>query len=165
LLGVVGSSGSGKTTLLTQLLPLLRAGGLTVSTIKHTHHSVDMDQPGKDSFRHRQAGATEVMVVSDARWALLRETPAPPSLAALAARMAPVDLILVEGFKADDFPKLEVFRPALGKPPLWPVMPGILAVATDDGALPCGLPLLPLNDATQIATWTAAFVAEWRATA
>jgi molybdopterin-guanine dinucleotide biosynthesis protein B len=132
--------------------------------MKHTHHAVDLDRPGKDSFRHRQAGAEEVVVVSDARWALLRETPAETDLRQLAARMAPVDLVLVEGFKQYDFPKIEVFRPAAGGPPMWPDLPGIVAVATDDTALDCPHPLLPLNDpariATWIATWMAAFVAQ-----
>ncbi len=160
MLGLSGWSGSGKTTLLTAVLPALRTLGLTVSTMKHTHHAVDLDKPGKDSFRHRQAGAEEVMVVSDARWALLRETPAPPGLRQLAARMAPVDLVLVEGFKQVDIPKIEVFRPAAGGRALWPELPGVVAVATDDAGLDCPHPLLPLNDPATISTWIAAFVAQ-----
>lgn len=140
------------------MLPRLRQAGLRVSTLKHTHHAVDLDQPGKDSHRHRLAGAEEVLVVSRSRFALLRETAIEPSLPELLARLAPVDLVLVEGFKHDDFPKLEVFRPALGKPPLWPDRPGIVAVATDaPPALPCPHPLLPLNDAAAIVTWMLAF--------
>ncbi len=142
------------------MLPALRSLGLTVSTMKHTHHAVDLDQPGKDSFRHRQAGAEEVMVVSGARWALLRETPEAPDLRQLAARMAPVDLVLVEGFKQYDFPKIEVFRPAAGGAPLWPDLPGIVAVATDDANLDCPHPLLPLNDPATVAIWIATFVAQ-----
>ena len=146
LLGIVGWSGAGKTTLIEKLLPALAARGLTVSTLKHTHHSVDLDQPGKDSHRHRQAGAVEVMLVSTARFALLRETPQPLDLDALVARMAPVDLILVEGFKLEEMPKIEVYRAALGKPRLWPDMAGIVAMATDgifDGRAVCGYQRCP----------------------
>ncbi len=131
-------------------MPALRARGLRVSTLKRTHHDVDMDKPGKDSFRHRAAGAEEVMVVSGTRWALLCETPEGADLAALVARMAPVDLVLAEGFKFDDIPKLEVFRPSLGKPRL--EVPGIVAIASDEpvaGPMPC----FDLNDAPSIADW------------
>ena len=132
VLGVVGWSGSGKTTLIERVLPLLRARGISVSTVKHAHHGFDMDRPGKDSYRHRAAGAREVMVVSGGRWALLHEAgEAMPPLSALLDRLTPVDLVLVEGFKTYPFPKLEVWRPALGKPPIWPEEAGVLAVATD----------------------------------
>jgi molybdopterin-guanine dinucleotide biosynthesis protein B len=141
--------------LIESLLPALRARGLRVSTLKRTHHDVDMDKPGKDSFRHRAAGAEEVMVVSGTRWALLRETPEGTDPAALLARMAPVDLVLAEGFKFDDFPKIEVCRPALGKPRLWPETPGIVAVASD-APLEDDLPILDLNDAAGIAAWIVA---------
>jgi molybdopterin-guanine dinucleotide biosynthesis protein B len=115
VLGIVGWSGSGKTTLLTALIPLLRARGLSVSTVKHAHHGFDMDRPGKDSYRHRAAGAHEVLVATAQRWALLHEVDGPePDLPALLSRLAPVDLVLVEGFKTHAFPKLEVHRPALG---------------------------------------------------
>ena len=129
--GIAGYSGSGKTTLLEKLLPRLTALGLRVSVIKHTHHSFDIDRPGKDSYRHRAAGAGEVLLASSARWVLmneLRDAPE-PTLAELLTRFSPCDLVLVEGFKHDPIPKLEVHRPANGKPPLWPENPNIVAVA------------------------------------
>lgn len=157
VLGLVGWSGSGKTTLLTALLPLLRARGLTVSTVKHAHHGFDMDRPGKDSHRHREAGAAEVLVVGGSRWALLHEIGGPePPLPALLARMAPVDLVLVEGFKTHPFPKIEVHRPALGKPPIWPHQPDIIAVASDVVALACDRVVLPLDDPSRVAEWALA---------
>ena len=155
VLSLVGWSGSGKTTLLTALLPVLIARGLSVSTVKHAHHGFDIDRPGKDSHRHRAAGAREVMVAGGARWALLHENgdaPEPP-LAALLARMAPVDLVLVEGYKLEPGAKLEVHRPALGKPPLWPGRPDILAVASDQGLPGCPAEVLPLGDAASVADW------------
>ncbi len=156
VLGVIGWSGSGKTTLLTALLPLLIGRGLSVSTVKHVHHGLDLDRPGKDSFRHRAAGAREVMVAGGARWALLHEHrgAAEPTLPELLARMAPVDLVLVEGFKHGPEPKLEVHRPSLGKPPLWPGRADILAVASDTAALDCGRAVLPLDAPTVVAEWT-----------
>ena len=157
LLGITGWSGSGKTTLLTALIPLLRAAGLTVSTVKHAHHDFDLDQPGKDSWRHRAAGAQEVLIAAGRRWALLHENHgAEPDLADLVARLAPVDLVLVEGYKASPHPKLEVHRPALGKPPLWPGRPDIVAVAADTALPGCDRPVLPLADPPAIATWIAA---------
>lgn len=154
VLGVVGWSGCGKTALLVSLLPLLRAAGLTVSTIKHAHHDFDMDRPGKDSFRHREAGAHEVLVASSRRWALLHQVAGPePGLPHLLTRLSPVDLVLVEGFKSHPYPKLEVHRPALGKPPIWPMEPEVVAVASD-AYLDIGQrALLPLNDPARIATW------------
>ena len=132
VLGVVGWSGSGKTALLVAILPLLRQAGLRVSTIKHAHHGFDMDRPGKDSYRHREAGAHEVLVASSGRWALLHELEGPePTLPDLLTRLEPVDLVLVEGFKSHPFPKLEVFRADLGKPPIWETEPDVIAVATD----------------------------------
>lgn len=150
--GLAGWSGSGKTTLLTKLIPELIGRGLTVSTIKHAHHEFDIDKPGKDSWLHRQAGASEVMVASSRRFALmheLREAPE-PSLDDLVARMAPVDLLLVEGFKAHPHPKLEVHRPSVGKPFLYPADRHIVAVASDE-SLRLPLPVLPLADAARIA--------------
>jgi molybdopterin-guanine dinucleotide biosynthesis protein B len=154
VLGIVGWSGSGKTTLLVALLPLLRAQGLSVSTIKHTHHGFDMDRPGKDTYRHREAGAQEVLVASGTRWALLHEIQGEePTLPYLLTKLEPVDLVLVEGFKAHPFPKLEIHRPSLGKPPIWPDAPDIVAVASDEPLDPDGRTLLPLNDAAAVTTW------------
>jgi len=162
VLGLVGWSGSGKTTLLAALLPRLRAGGRRVSTIKHAHHGFDLDQPGKDSFRHRQAGAVEVMVASGTRWALTHELRGEPepALPALLARMAAVDLVLVEGFKTEPFPKIEVHRPTLARPPIWPGQPDVIAVATDAPVLmaPCDRPVLPLNDPDAVAAWIVRFL-------
>jgi len=133
LFGLAGWSGGGKTTLLVRLIPLLIGRGLTVSTVKHAHHDFDIDQPGKDSHRHRAAGATEVLIGSSRRWALIHElgAAAEPVLADLLARLSPVDLVLIEGFKREPHPKLEVWRAATGKPPLCPGDPTIVAVASD----------------------------------
>jgi len=157
--GLVGWSGSGKTTLLVALLPLLRARGLRVSTIKHAHAGFDMDRPGKDSHRHREAGAHEVLVAGAGRWALLHEVAGPePSLDQLLGRLDPVDLVLVEGFKTHRFPKLEVHRPSLGKPPIWPARPDVVAVATDVPGLDCGRTVLRLNAPDQVADWMLGFI-------
>ena len=154
VLGIVGWSGSGKTTLLVALLPLLRAQGLTVSTIKHTHHGFDMDRPGKDTYRHREAGAQEVLVASGTRWALLHEIQGEePTLPYLLTKLEPVDLVLVEGFKAHPFPKLEVHRPALGKPPIWPDVPDIVAVAADSPVDVGDRVQLPLNEPDAVMRW------------
>jgi molybdopterin-guanine dinucleotide biosynthesis protein B len=119
-----------------------------------------MDQPGKDSHRHREAGAHEVLVAGAGRWALLRETAGDePTLPELLARLDPVDLVLVEGFKSHPFPKLEVHRPALGKPPIWPSQPDVAAVATDDPALDCDRPVLRLNAPDEVADWLLGFLA------
>lgn len=151
--GITGASGSGKTTLIAALLPVLRAQGLRVSTIKHAHHGFDMDRPGKDSWQHRAAGAEEVMVVSDGRWALLRETREREEieLDAVVARMSPVDLVLVEGFRKNALPKLEVYRPSLGKPPFYPTDSSIAAVATDDRTSVRDRYVLSLSDIAVIA--------------
>lgn len=152
--GVAGYSGSGKTTLIEQLIPRLTARGLKVSVIKHAHHSFDIDRPGKDSWRHREAGASEVMLTGGERWALLHESRgAPePSLEEYLSHFSPCDLILVEGFKHEAVPKLEVHRPANGKPPLWPENPHVVAVATDE-PVKTHLPVLDLNDVDAIATF------------
>jgi molybdopterin-guanine dinucleotide biosynthesis adapter protein len=159
-MGIVGWSGSGKTTLLVSMLPLLRAGGLRVSTVKHTHHGFDMDRPGKDSYRHREAGAHEVLVASSGRWALLHEVAGPePGLPDLLRKLDPVDLVLVEGFKSHPYPKLEVFRPALGKPPIWPGETDIVAVATDAAEKLAHPSILPLDDPNAICGWLRAYLA------
>jgi molybdopterin-guanine dinucleotide biosynthesis protein B len=133
VIGLAGWSGAGKTTLLRRLIPALTARRLQVSTLKHAHHSFDVDQPGKDSWQHRQAGAKEVLVVSGVRWALMHELrdEAEPRLSALLTRMSPVDLVLVEGFKRESHPKIEVYRMANGKPLLHPADPSIVAIASD----------------------------------
>ena len=154
ILGIVGWSGSGKTTLLVALLPLLRASGLSISTIKHAHHGFDLDRPGKDSHRHREAGAHEVLVASSRRWALMHEIEGPePDLPALLARLSPVDLVLVEGFKSHPYPKLEIHRPSLGKPSLWDKEPEVVAVASDSTPDIGDRVLLPLNAPETIAAW------------
>lgn len=154
VLGIVGWSGSGKTTLLVSVLPLLRAAGLTISTVKHAHHGFDMDQPGKDTYRHREAGAHEVLVASGTRWALLHEvTGEEPLLPALLRRLDPVDIVLVEGFKSHPYPKLEVYRPSLAKPPLFPSDSDIVAVASDSPVEAGARSLLPLNDPRAVSDW------------
>ena len=159
LFGLAGWSGSGKTTLLTRLLPELTRSGLTVSTVKHAHHSFDVDKPGKDSWLHRAAGATEVMVSSAARWALMHEHRGTPEteLAELVRQMSPVDLVIVEGFKNAPHAKLEVHRPALGKPLICRDDPHIVAVASDAPLAGLALPVLPLDDAAAIARFILAY--------
>ncbi|NQW12542.1 MAG: molybdopterin-guanine dinucleotide biosynthesis protein B [Alphaproteobacteria bacterium] len=153
LFGLAGWSGSGKTTLMTRLIPALVARGHRVSTIKHAHHAFDVDTPGKDSHAHREAGATEVLVSSANRFALMRELRGDPepTLAALVGRLSEVDLVLIEGFKRDGHPKLEVHRPSVGKPPLWRDDPAIIAVASDTALPDCPHPVVTLDDITAIA--------------
>jgi len=145
--GFAGWSGSGKTTLIEQIIPRLSASGLVVSLVKHAHHSFDVDQPGKDSFRHRLAGAREVLVSSGARWALMHELrgATEPDFAALAAHISPCDLLLVEGFKREKLPKLEVYRAEVGEPLIHPHDPNIVAVASD-ARVDTRLPQFDLND-------------------
>jgi len=164
LFGLAGWSGSGKTTLMRALVPALIARGVKVSTIKHAHHSFDVDQPGKDSYEHRQAGATEVLVTSANRWALMHELRgAPePNLEELIARLQPVDLLLVEGFKRHAHPKLEVHRPSNGKQLLCPDDPHIVAVASDVPLPPLPVPQLDLNDVPAIAAFVLDRSAPWR---
>jgi len=154
IFGIAGWSGSGKTTLLERLIPRFTARGLTVSVIKHAHHGFDIDRPGKDSYRHREAGASEVLLACGERWALMHELRAgqEPALADLLARLAPCDLVLIEGFKQEPVPKLEVYRPENGKPPLFPERADIVAVATA-GPLATALPVLPLDDMDAIAAF------------
>ncbi|MEO1765794.1 molybdopterin-guanine dinucleotide biosynthesis protein B [Thiobacter aerophilum] len=150
--GLAGYSGAGKTTLLEKLIPHFVERGLKVSVIKQTHHDFDIDRPGKDSWRQRQAGATEVLVSSDRRWALMHELRGkpPPSLEVHLARLAPCDLVLVEGYKREAIPKLEVHRPSLGKPLLYRDDSHILALAGDE-RVPVPLPWFHLDDVTAIA--------------
>ncbi len=153
--GLAGWSGSGKTTLMTLLLPAMIRRGIEVSTIKHAHHAFDVDKPGKDSYRHREAGAREVMVASERRWALMHElrTETEWSLDALIRQMTPVDLLLVEGFKHASHPKLEIYRAAVGKPLLAPDDDKIVAIASDAAVPGTTLPCLPLDDADAIASF------------
>ncbi len=152
--GFAGYSGAGKTTLIEALIPRFTARGLTVSLIKHTHHDFDVDRPGKDSWRHREAGATEVMLVCDQRWAIMHELRGRPEpvFEEQIARLSPCDLVLVEGFKYTPIPKLEVHRPANGKPFIWPENPDVIAVASDT-ALDIPRPVLDLNDRDAIAAF------------
>ena len=150
--GFAGWSGSGKTTLVERLLPEFTARGLRVSVIKHAHHGFDLDKPGKDSWRHREAGATQVLMLSSDRWVLMHELRgAPePTLDEQLLLLEPCDLVLIEGYKAAAVPKLEIHRPSHGKPPLWPESPHVVAVASDVGAEElapdCPLPVLPINE-------------------
>jgi molybdopterin-guanine dinucleotide biosynthesis protein B len=153
IIGLAGWSGSGKTTLLTRVIPRLVARGLAVSTLKHAHHAFDVDQPGKDSHSHRMAGATEVLVGSANRWALVHELrgEAEPALGALIRRLSPVDLVLIEGYKRAPHPKLEVYRAALGKPLLHPDDPAIVAIASDTPLPAAGIPVVDLDDVERVA--------------
>src|SRR5262249_11257426 len=148
IFGFAGWSGSGKTTLIEKLIPALVARGLRVSLIKHAHHAFDVDQPGKDSYRHRKAGCAEVLVSSANRWALMHELRGDPEpdLNALVKHLSPCDLVLVEGFKRDQsIPKLEVFRAALGGELLHPIDTSIIAIASD-AKVETRLPRYDLND-------------------
>ncbi len=152
--GFAGYSNAGKTTLIEALIARFVAQGLRVSLIKHAHHGFDIDRPGKDSFRHRTAGASEVMLVCDQRWAIMHELrgEAEPNLDEQLALLAPCDLVLIEGYKTNILPKIEVHRPANGKPFIWPENPSIVAIASDvsfDGPLPW----LDLNDHAAIAAF------------
>jgi molybdopterin-guanine dinucleotide biosynthesis protein B len=152
IIGLAGWSGSGKTTLLTRAIPRIVARGFRVSTLKHAHHGFDVDQPGKDSHSHRMAGATEVLVGSARRWALVHELrdEAEPPLAALLRRLSPVDLVVIEGYKTAPHPKLEVHRAAVGKPLLCPGDPAIVAVASDAPLPAATVPVIDLDDVERI---------------
>ena len=152
--GFAGWSGSGKTTLIEKLIPRLVARGLRVSLIKHAHHTFDVDQPGKDSYRHRHAGAAEILVTSSRRWVLMHELRGAhePPFEEQVMRISPCDLLMVEGFKFAPIPKLEVWRAATGEPLLHPNDPNIVAVASD-GKVQTKLPLLDLNDDAKIAAF------------
>jgi molybdopterin-guanine dinucleotide biosynthesis adapter protein len=147
-IGLAGWSGAGKTTLIVRLIPELNRRGLSASTIKHAHHGFDVDRPGKDSYEHRAAGAHEVLVASANRLALMRELRgAPePSLAELLRLLEPVDLVLIEGFKRDPFPKIEVYRAANGKPPMHPQDGDIVALVSDCAAPSAHLPHASIDD-------------------
>lgn len=153
IIGLAGWSGSGKTTLITKLIPSLTARSLRVSTLKHAHHGFDLDQPGKDSFMHRAAGATEVIVSSARRFAILHELRDEPEwdLRDLVARMSAVDLVLVEGFKRDAFPKIEIHRAANGKPLIHPDDPYIVAIAADTALPEAKVPVVDLDDVEAVA--------------
>jgi len=156
--GFAGYSGAGKTTLIENLIPRFVVRGLTVSMIKHTHHNFDLDKSGKDSFRHREAGATEVMLVCDQRWVLMHELRGrpEPTFEEQIANLSPCDLLLVEGYKATPIPKLEIHRPENGKPFIWPENPSVMAVATpaaSDLPADCKLPWLALDDYDAIAAF------------
>ncbi|MHA1537734.1 MAG: molybdopterin-guanine dinucleotide biosynthesis protein B [Alphaproteobacteria bacterium] len=153
IFGIAGWSGSGKTTLLVQLVPEIIGRGVSLSTIKHAHHSFDIDRPGKDSYEHRQAGATEVLITADARWALMHENRGEPepTLEQLVSYMTPVDLLLIEGFKAHPHEKIEVYRAANGKPLLCVEDRHVIAVASDAPIAEAQVPVIDLGDITAIA--------------
>jgi molybdopterin-guanine dinucleotide biosynthesis adapter protein len=153
VIGITGWSGAGKTTLLRKLIPVLIAKGNRVSTLKHAHHAFDVDTPGKDSYLHREAGASEVLVTSGKRFALMHELrgAAEPTLAQLLGMLSPVDLVLVEGFKTERHRKIEIFRNANGKPALYPQDPYIVALASDQLETGIQLPKAQLDDVEAIA--------------
>ena len=154
VIGLAGWSGAGKTTLITKVIPVLKGRGLKVATVKHAHHEFDLDRPGKDSWLHREAGASEVAVVSSRRWALIHELngePEPP-LADILAKLSPVDLVIIEGFKRHAHPKLEIYRAGVGKPLIYPEDDCIVAIATDAPLPQAQLPVLMLDDVEAIAS-------------
>jgi molybdopterin-guanine dinucleotide biosynthesis protein B len=159
IFGFAGYSGSGKTTLIEQLIPLITARGLTVSLIKHAHHTFDVDQPGKDSHRHRVAGCSEVLITSSRRWALIHELRgAPePELSEQVKHLSPCDLLLVEGYKRSRIPKLEVYRAQVGEPLIHPDDENVVAIATD-GKLDTALPQFDLNSPAPIATFIVGYL-------
>ena len=152
VIGTAGWSGSGKTTLLTKVIPRLVARGMKVSTLKHAHHAFDIDQPGKDSHTHRVAGATEVLITSVNRWALMHELrgEAEPSLFEMLRKLSPVDLVIVEGFKTAACAKIEVFRKDVGKQPLHPQDEFIKGIASDIAFPHAGRPVVSLDDADAV---------------
>jgi molybdopterin-guanine dinucleotide biosynthesis protein B len=153
-IGIIGYSNSGKTTLIERLIPLFRARGLSVSAIKNAHHGFDMDRPGKDSYRYREAGAGQVVIATALRWAMLSETPrAPATLAQLMAQLAPCDLVIIEGFKSEgQVPRIEVRRGAQTERPIYPHDDNVIAVASDQ-AIDASLPVLDLNAPAKIASF------------
>ena len=153
IIGLAGWSGAGKTTLVARLIPALLARGLSVSTLKHAHHQFDIDQPGKDSYTHRIAGSTETLISSGKRFALMHELRGAPewTLRQLLGKLTPVDLVLVEGFKREKHPKIEIYRAANGKPPLHTADPLIRAIATDQIFAGVVLPQVGLDEIEAIA--------------
>jgi len=153
VIGVAGWSGAGKTTLITRVIPVLTRRGLKVATVKHAHREFDIDRPGKDSWRHREAGASEVAVVSPRRWAIVHELrgEGEPPLAEILAKLGPADLVIVEGFKRLAYPKIEVFRAALGKPLIQPEDDCIVAIAADAPLPQALVPVVMLDDVETIA--------------
>jgi molybdopterin-guanine dinucleotide biosynthesis protein B len=153
VVGLAGWSGAGKTTLITRVVPLLKRRGVRVSTVKHAHHAFEIDRPGKDSWLHREAGATEVAIVSSRRWAIVHELRGgrEPPLTEILAKLSPADLVIVEGFKRLALPKLEIFRASLAKPLLQPDDDCIVAIAADDPLPQAQVPVLMLDDIESIA--------------
>jgi molybdopterin-guanine dinucleotide biosynthesis adapter protein len=153
VIGIAGWSGAGKTTLIVKLIPMLRARGLRIATVKRAHHKFDVDQPGKDSYEHRKAGAFEVIVSSERRWVQMHEIGegAEATLAELLQRLSPCDLVLIEGFKGAPHPKLEVYRHANAKEPLHPTDDRIVAIASDTGFPDAKVPVVDLEDVAGIA--------------
>ncbi|GAB4463969.1 MAG: molybdopterin-guanine dinucleotide biosynthesis protein B [Burkholderiaceae bacterium] len=156
VIGFIGYSNTGKTTLIEKLIPIFAARGLRVAAIKHAHHGFDMDRPGKDSYRYREAGAAQVLIATERRWALLTETPRrAATLDELLAQLAPCDLVIIEGFKSEGrIPRIEVRRTTNTEPALYPNDPNVIAVAADH-AVDTALPVLDLNDAAKIAAFVA----------
>lgn len=152
VIGFAGWSGCGKTTLIEQVIPVLRLEGHTVSLIKHAHHRFEIDYPGKDSYRHREAGCTEVLITSRHRWALMHESRGEDELDLnqSLAKLSSCSIVIVEGFKFDPIPKIEVYRPSVGKPPLFHSDPHVVALATD-ARIDCPLTVLDLNNPSQVA--------------
>jgi molybdopterin-guanine dinucleotide biosynthesis protein B len=148
IIGLAGWSGAGKTTLVAKLIPSITARGIRVSTLKHAHHAFDVDQPGKDSYMHRMAGATEVLVSSQNRFALMHELRGAPelTLAELLGKLSPVDLVIIEGYKRDPHPKLEVFRASVGKPLIHPDDPYVVAIASDVELPQMRVPRVSIDD-------------------
>jgi molybdopterin-guanine dinucleotide biosynthesis adapter protein len=153
VVGIAGWSGAGKTTLMTRVIPVLVQRGLKVATVKHAHHAFEIDRPGKDSWLHREAGASEVAIVSSRRWALVHELRAErePPLVEILAKLSPADLVIVEGFKRLAYPKLEVFRASLGKPLIQPEDDCIIAIATDAPMSQASVPVVMLDDVDRVA--------------
>ncbi len=161
--GITGHSGMGKTTLLERLIPELQQRGLRVSLIKHSHKNIDIDHPGKDSYRLREAGCQEVLLMGNRRWALMHELTeqTEPSLAYLLSRLHDCDLVLIEGFKSENFPKLEVWRSSIGRSQLGLDWPGIKAIASDTELAHAALPVISLSDTTMIADFVIQHASEF----